>query len=143
MGVNLYKKHNEWLPNYRLAAGCVVMNPKTDHILLLRRSIHETSRVGLWELPGGKVEGNEIPQDTALVETEEEAGINLMIGTDLVLEPHIDDDMEKIYYAYVVEAPNPNVVLSDEHDAFMWITIEGALSIEPLSHHAHFMLSQL
>ena len=145
MGVNLSKKHKEWLPNYRLAAGCVVMNPKTDHILLLRRSIHETSRVGLWELPGGKVEANETPEQTAINETIEEAGPDLgpMVWMGQELEPHIDDNMEKIYYAYLVEAPNPKVVLSDEHDAFMWITVEGALTIQPLSHHAQFMLSQL
>ena len=66
-----------------------------------------------------------------------------MIWMGQELEPHIDDNMEKIYYAYLVEAPNPKVVLSDEHDAFMWITVEGALTIQPLSHHAQFMLSQL
>ena len=38
---------------------------KIDSILMLRRSANETSMHGLWELPGGKVEGNESIWSTA------------------------------------------------------------------------------
>lgn len=128
---------------YRKAAGCIVRNE--GMILLLRRSVNETSYHGLWELPGGKVEGDELPHQTAVNETVEETGISKLIGTNILLEPHIDHDMEKVYYGYVADVfgNTPNTTLSDEHDAFMWITVEGALTIEPLSHHAHFLLSQL
>ena len=136
---------------YRKAAGCIVRND--GMILLLRRSVNETSYHGLWELPGGKVEGEAVagslvfpaPEDTAITETVEETRISKLIGTNILLEPHIDHDMEKVYYGYVVDVfgKTPNTTLSDEHDAFMWITVEGALTIEPLSHHAHFLLSQL
>ncbi len=133
---------------YRNAAGCIVRDPhNNDSILLIRRSSNETSFHGLWELPGGKVEGDELPHQTAINETVEETSLSAILGTAIVLEPHIDHDMEKIYYGYVVDVVKsrntPNVVLSDEHDAYMWITLEGALEIKPLSHHARFLLSQL
>lgn len=133
---------------YRKAAGCIVRDPNNkDSVLLIRRSKHETSFHGLWELPGGKVENGEKPHQTAINETVEETSLSKLLGTAVLLEPHIDHDMEKIYYGYVVDCiksrNTPNVVLSDEHDAYMWITLEGALKISPLSHHAHFLLSQL
>ena len=134
------------LTNYRHAAGCIVRDADTQMILLLRRSINETSFHGMWELPGGKLEEDELPEETAHNETTEETGLGIyqkLVKTDTKLDYHIDHDMEKIYYGFLVETKNPNVVLSDEHDGFMWITVEGALSIEPLSHHAHFLLSQL
>ena len=37
---------------YREAAGCIVMRPSDEAILLLRRSEHETSWHGMFELPG-------------------------------------------------------------------------------------------
>jgi len=133
---------------YRQAAGCIVRDPNNhDSVLLLRRSTNETSYHGLWELPGGKVEPGEKPHQTAINETVEETSLRGLLSTTGMLNPHIDHDMEKIYYGYVVECVNaqntPNVVLSDEHDAYMWITHEGALTVTPLSHHAHFLLSQL
>ena len=134
------------LTNYRHAAGYIVRDADTQMILLLRRSINETSFHGMWELPGGKLEEDELPEETAHNETTEETGLGIyqkLVKTDTKLDYHIDHDMEKIYYGFLVETKNPNVVLSDEHDGFMWITVEGALSIEPLSHHAHFLLSQL
>jgi 8-oxo-dGTP pyrophosphatase MutT (NUDIX family) len=132
--------------NYRHAAGCIVRDADTKMILLLRRSINETSFHGMWELPGGKLEEDELPEETALNETTEETGLGIyqkLVKTDIKLDYHIDHDMKKIYYGFLVETKNPTVELSDEHDGFMWITVEGALSIEPLSHHAHFLLSQL
>ena len=134
------------LTNYRHAAGCIVRDVDSQMILLLRRSMDETSFQGMWELPGGKLEEDELPEETAHNETTEETGLGIyqkLVKTDTKLDYHIDHSMKKIYYGFLVETKNPNVVLSDEHDGFMWITIEGALGIRPLSHHAHYLLSQL
>ena len=63
---------------YREAAGCIVIHvdaKDNDKILLLRRSVKETSQHGLWELPGGKLEKKQTPKEAALQETFEEAGI--------------------------------------------------------------------
>lgn len=64
---------------YREAAGCIVMRPSDEAILLLRRSGHETSWHGMFELLGGKLEDGETPEDTARIETKEEAGIDVEI----------------------------------------------------------------
>ena len=112
------------MEQYRNAAGCVVFDK--DKVLLLRRSKLETSKHGLYELPGGKQEDNETPMDTARTETEEESG--LVVKVIKQLDPHIDHNMQ----------------LSEEHDEYKWMTIREALSMtEPLSHHAEYLFKQI
>ena len=129
------------MESYRHAAGCVVFND--NKVLLLRRSIHETSQHGLYELPGGKVEDGESPQETAIIETKEEAGIDVIIYHELDI--HVDNDMEKIYHGFIATVEGDlDIVLSEEHDEYCWITIDEALSMDsPLSHHARFLFEQL
>ena len=106
--------------NYRQAAGCILLHidgQKPTRILLLRRSENETSMHGLWEFPGGKLEGKETPAECAIQELLEETGIE----PDCVIRkmpPHIDDDMQKEYHGIMarIRGKEPTVVLSDEHD---------------------------
>ena len=114
-----------------------------DKILLLRRSIHETSNHGMYELPGGKPDGDETMVQTAIKETYEESGLNVKIIK--TLEPHIDSDMKKVYHGFmaIVEGDD-EVILSEEHDDYRWVSIRDAMKMEaPLSHHAMFMFNQV
>jgi 8-oxo-dGTP pyrophosphatase MutT (NUDIX family) len=130
--------------NYRQAAGCILLHidgKDNPRILLLRRSIEETSMHGLWELPGGKMEGKETPTECALQELLEETGLepDRVIRT---MPPHIDDNMEKIYHGIMgrIRGKEPTVTLSNEHDKYKWITAQDALDMdEPLSHHAEYL----
>ena len=137
------------ISDYRLAAGTIAIFNKNDkeYILLLRRSIHETSFHGLWELPGGKVEDGESPFHTAITELFEETGIKA--PTDAItafegfLPPHRDHNMKKIYYGFIVHVDDDTVQLSEEHDEYAWLPMETAIKLDPLSHHAQFLLSQI
>ena len=133
--------------NYRQAAGCILLNidgSSKPRILLLRRSVNETSMHGLWELPGGKLEGKETPAECALQELLEETGLepDRIIRT---MPSHVDDEMQKIYHGIMarIRGKEPKVILSDEHDKYKWITPENALKMsEPLSHHAEFLFKK-
>jgi len=132
--------------NYREAAGCIILwidSKDNDKILLLRRSIKETSKHGLWELPGGKLEKKQTPKEAALSETFEEAGLEpLIIRT---LKPHVDDKMKKIYHGFIarIMAKGIKVKISEEHDKYQWISVKDALKMkDPLSHHAKFLFEQ-
>ena len=131
---------------YREAAGCIVVwidGKENDKILLLRRCVKETSKHGLWELPGGKLEKKQTPQQAAVQETKEEAGLEPKIIRQL--ESHIDEGMEKVYHGFIgrIMAKDVKVKLSEEHDKYSWMTVEDALSMsEPLSHHAEFLFKQ-
>jgi len=129
------------MEQYRNAAGCIVF--KENKILLLRRSIKETSKHGLYELPGGKQELGESLMNTALNETKEESGLSVKIMRKL--DPHIDHNMKKIYHGYMaIFDGEQNIQLSEEHDEYKWLTIRDALEMEhPLSHHAEYLFRQI
>jgi len=128
---------------YREAAGAIVMNE--DKVLLLRRSVKETSRHGMWELPGGKLEEGETPEDAAITETKEESGLDVVL--DKKVGEHVDHNMNKVYHAYIAEptSVDQEVKLSEEHDESQWMTIEEALALEEgkLSHHAKFFFAKM
>lgn len=138
--------------NYREAAGAIIRDPE-GKVLLMRRSPLETSMHGMYELPGGKLEENESPEDAAKIEALEESG--LPIVNLEALDPHVDHNMEKIYHGFTAEVDpdhEGDVIRSDEHDNHMWIHPEDALDMQGhpdgmdvpfLSHHAEHLFSQL
>jgi 8-oxo-dGTP diphosphatase len=65
--VGLYKKH--------FTASAVII--VRSHILLV-----DHKRIGAWLPPGGHVEENELPHQTAIRETKEETGLNISIIAD-------------------------------------------------------------
>jgi 8-oxo-dGTP diphosphatase len=93
-------------------AGCVITNDDNE-VLLIHRN---TPQLKQWEMPGGKVEANETPEQAARREVREELGVevgNLALlgetkfaqykytwfraeiidGEPKILEPHMHDDI--------------------------------------------------
>ena len=137
-----YRK-NPHKSDYRQAAGAIIMHK--DQILLLRRSTKETSKHGMWELPGGKLEEGETPEQAAMIEAKEESGLDIEIKGKA--GAHADHDKEKVYHAFLAEPKNVNqeVKLSEEHDESLWVSLDQALSMreDELSHHAKYFFEQM
>ena len=129
---------------YRQAAGAIIRDAQ-GRILLLRRSPKETSKHGLYELPGGKLEEGETPEEAARIEAQEESG--LPVVNLQALEPHVDHDMQKVYHGFVSDVDpehTGDVQLSEEHDDHQWVHPEDMAQFEhPLSHHAQFLFEQM
>ena len=127
---------------YREAAGCMVQRASDGKILFLRRSPKETSKHGLYEFPGGKLEDGETAREAALIETEEEAGLKVKIIRQL--DSHVDHSMKKVYHCFLaVPKKGARVKLSEEHDKFMWAGPNKKWPKSKLSHHARYMINQL
>ena len=137
-----YRK-NPHKSDYRQAAGAIIMHK--NQILLLRRSTKETSKHGMWELPGGKLEDGETPEQAAIVESKEESGLDINIKGKA--GAHADHDKKKVYHAFFAEPKNVNqeVKLSEEHDKSLWISIDEAMLMgeDELSHHAKYFFEQM
>ena len=137
-----YRK-NPHKSDYRQAAGAIIMHK--DQILLLRRSTKETSKHGMWELPGGKLEEGETPEQAAMIEAKEESGLDIEIKGKA--GAHADHDKEKVYHAFLAEPKNVNqeVKLSEEHDESLWVSLDQALSMreDELSHHAKYFFEKM
>jgi 8-oxo-dGTP diphosphatase len=126
---------------YRNTAGAFVMKGKK--FLILQRSKKETSKHGLWELPGGKVEKGETPRETAVIETQEEAGLDVTLKVNL--GPHIDDKKKKVYHAYIATPKKgQKVKLSEEHVSHKWVTPEEVMAMpkKMVSHHLMYFLKK-
>jgi len=52
---------------------------KNDKVLIARRRADD-KQAGKWEFPGGKIEGNETPQECLRREMREEFGIDVAVG---------------------------------------------------------------
>ena len=126
---------------YRNAAGAFVMKGKK--FLILQRSKKETSKHGLWELPGGKVEKGETPRQAAVIEAKEEAGLDIKLKANL--GPHHDDKKKKTYHAYIATPKKgQKVKLSEEHSDYKWVTPEEVMAMpkKMVSHHLLYFLKK-
>lgn len=66
-----YFKHFEWIE----AAGGIVQNTQTKKLLFIQR-------FGKWDLPKGKIENQETPEEAAIREIQEECGLQNMTITN-------------------------------------------------------------
>ena len=140
--LEMLKEKNSGMGNYREAAGAIVK--KGNKYLLLRRSPQETSFHGMFELPGGKLEAGETAQQAAVIETKEEAGLDVKVVDKI--GQHVDHDMKKIYHGFIVKMKKgQRVKLSEEHDSHKWATMGEIMKMpkNKLSHHARYLFSQL
>ena len=106
------------------AAAIVFLSPD-GRVLLLRRSqaIH---RPGLWNLPGGRRDPGEVPEETAVREAWEEAGL-------VAPEPRYLVTLDKRYVLYLQPVPFPvDPNLNWESDAYVWAYPEAAADDLPM-----------
>lgn len=95
-----------------------------DKILLLRRTTGNPVYRGLFELPGGKVGFGEDPKAALVREVAEETGRD--VDDSRVYDIHSDVDSLDSQHQYIVISfvvmlkPDTQIVLSSEHDKFIW-----------------------
>ena len=120
---NYVEAHNFYLIGVKV----VVINNKNE-VLLLRRS-DKTPRAGGWDLPGGVVDEAEAPEAAAIRETLEETSIVIpsakIISSDYIARTH-----PWMILGFSVHVDNPEVILSWEHDEYIWVSINEIESTE-------------
>jgi len=113
-----------------------------DKFLLVRRSPENKFFPGIWEQPGGRVEEGETPEQAAVREIKEEAGLDVKIIKLLIVDKVKIRGEDKLYYCFLAEGDG-EVKLSWEHDSFKWVTKEQALKIKNLGLHVKHLLDQI
>ncbi len=90
-------------------------------VLLLK---HEK---GFWDVPGGRIDGDETIQQTLTREVSEELPGATLKSIDKLenafrLQKDIVDDTSLVLLYYLVEVNLPNEIeLSDEHTEYLWV----------------------
>lgn len=121
-------------PALRESVSVMVVSPSRERVLLLKRT---EPRGGLWQPVTGRVEDGERPDRAAVRELMEETGLELPVQP--IDAPHafalggLEGDPKVMReYPFVARASDDAVVrLSDEHDAFEWVTPSDALARVP------------
>lgn len=113
---------------------CVVsglaLNQSSGRILMgKRRSVNK--RPGLWELPGGKVEENETPQDALPREWREELDLVITVGDWISTTPILDLEVRFVVELYHVDIVDTGTLWKKlDHEDVAWF--EPAFAVERL-----------
>lgn len=102
---------------------------RENKVLLLRRSVEEIehsymNRRERWDLPGGGVHYFERSEEGLLREIKEETDLIVDIKTPFSLYDIIKPHIHLCIFTYVCVYQSGEVVLSAEHDAYYWLTLE-------------------
>jgi len=117
-------------PEFRIAVEVVVKN--NDRILVMKRGENESVAPGEWNVPAGKVELMELPEDGAIRECKEETGLDAVIIKEIIKRPRMiqkkGKDAYRLIYTYLMESTTPDpensVVMNEEHSEYAWVTAE-------------------
>ena len=77
---------------------------------------------GLWEFPGGKIDGGEAPADALVRELDEELGMVVEVGRPLTFAVHEEPGMRilLLFYAAVIVSGEPH---GHEGQAVEWVPV--------------------
>ncbi len=96
-----------------------------DRFLVLHKKSNYRMPQFLWDLPGGTLEFGETPQETVMREIIEETGlkVNHLVLFDTWMHKK-DEATQLTGVIYLCRTENSEVVLSKEHDKFLWLTLD-------------------
>ncbi len=115
----------------RIAVHGLIFNNE-GKILLMLRSELDKDEANCWDPPGGSLEKGEDIEKGFLRELNEEAGISAK-NVSIFASHEVDDGSLGLYAA--AETENTDVILSEEHSEYKWVTDTELLSIKPASLH--------
>jgi mutator protein MutT len=109
--------------NQRIAVRAIIR--KDEKTLLLRRANGRPTILGKYELPGGRLEYGEQPEDALGRYLSDEAGLIIQSSQlfDVVSYIDYDDrDMQYVFILYLVSlgVNGSKVILSDNYDHYIW-----------------------
>lgn len=111
----------------KIVLGGVVM--KEGKVLILQRHRNEDIYPNMWELPSGKRDPLEPSENSLIREVKEETGLDVKIMMPFsvfdyqIEKPNEIRDSTQINFL-VTPVNDKDVVLSEEHQEFAWITRE-------------------
>lgn len=99
---------------------------RNNEMLIVKRADDDGFMPGFWELPGGKTDHGEVPEDGLKREIFEECGLATSVISPLrtasyINSKHKEKHYVEIFYICELESPNQEVKLSFEHSDFKWV----------------------
>jgi 8-oxo-dGTP diphosphatase len=107
---------------------CGVIYNEHGQVLICRRAQHK-SLSGYWEFPGGKMEPNELPEQSLSRELLEELGMEVLVQDFLAEVMHKYEDFAIKLVAYRCAFISATYILSD-HDRYTWVFPQELVNFE-------------
>lgn len=104
------------IPEYQIALGVLF---KKDRLLITRRK-PDGLLGGLWELPGGKVQTNEMPEQACVREFKEEVNLGVELGDFLTQVRHAYTHFKIVVHVFAVKLGRGKIRLNGPVD-YRWI----------------------
>lgn len=101
----------------------IIRNPE-GKILILQRAVTATFAPNQWEFVNGTMDPHETAEETAVRETFEETGLTIRLD-DLrpgAVHELTDDDGRWIVIPFWANTDTSNITLSNEHQAYRWVS---------------------
>jgi len=117
-----------------MVAVCAMIEHDTSRkILLLKRSEMAAYLPGIWEDLGGRIKQFEEPEEALRREVREETGQEIEVLKPLTVfhdyRGEIIAENELLIITYWCKARSDQVVLSEEHSAYQWVSPKEALEL--------------
>lgn len=108
----------------KIIAGAAIIHD--DKLLIIQRSSNEEIYPNLWELPSGKKEALESPENAVIREVREETGLNIeVVAPVAIFDYQIEESNEIKDSTQINFLARPrgqiDIVLSGEHRTFAWV----------------------
>ncbi len=123
----------------------IILRNKDGKHLVLRRSAEKYPEAGLdlWDIAGGRIEPGSTLIDNLKREIKEETGLDLIGEPDLI---HAQDILRVtgkhvVRLTYIGDGDG-EIVLSDEHDDYKWLTIDELVQLEGLDNYLKEVLEK-
>lgn len=116
------QKRKEFEMNQRIAVRALIR--KDEKTLLLRRATGRPTILHKYELPGGKLDYGEQPEDALARYLQDEAGLTMraaQLFDVLTYIDHDDRDIQYVFILYLVRlAGDDKITLSQNYDHYLW-----------------------
>jgi 8-oxo-dGTP diphosphatase len=109
---------------FRIAAHAVISD-RRGRLLLLRRAATSEQNPGRWEFPGGRMDPGEGVRAALVREVREETGLEVEPGRLLGAGEQGTAGGRAVHLIFSAGEEHGEVVLSEEHDAYRWVTPKG------------------
>lgn len=114
----------------------LIKNNEDAYLLLQRTDVLSDNVENAWDIPGGRINPSEDLQTALDREIQEETGVTLTATPELLAAQDIfatNRDLHVVRLTYRVDADPTDIILSHEHQAYRWVSLEDALilNVEP------------
>lgn len=110
--------------HFHLAIKAVIVH--NNELLLLQRVKATEGGSKYWELPGGGLSFGEMPERALQREILEEVNLTVDVIKPIWVWSFMKTTYKQVIgITYLCRASNRNVVLSDEHEGFSWVSPEN------------------